>query len=181
MNDQDLNQRELELATAARLPAGETLATETAELREGWVALMHALPSPGGDDAEFAAPLARELVRASAARCDRRNSNWMTVVAKVSAVAAAALVALGLWLGMRPPSSVDDASTTELAERIALAPAEDPTDDADAWDDPLDAQISDMQDRLAEIAADGPRLDASLSALGQEISELADDLDAGSL
>lgn len=181
MNDPPFDQRQLELATAAKLPADAPLAAETAELREAWLSLTQAVSrtSAESDTASFAARMARELTAAPVVGPSRGHRNLAVVCGALGAVAAAALLAVGIWLSQ--PSQAPEVAAVESAPANLAEPADDLADDFVAWDDPLDARIAEVQDQLADFASDDPRLDASLSALDQQLAELAYDLDAGSL
>ena len=174
MNHDRTDPRLLELATSCCREPGELLDPETAELREGWLALGDLLARhPVRDNSAFAARLAAELSAAPVITV-RSKGRW-AVVGALTAVAAAALVAISIWTAGKPASR-DDVVAGHLQNPV-LSGAEEAAD----WDDPLDGQIASLQEQLGPLAGSPPGLDASLSALNQQLAELADDLDAGSL
>jgi hypothetical protein len=145
------------------------------------MSLTQGLPRPSaeGDAESFAARVAQELTGASVAGRIREGWNLTVVCGALGAVAAAVLVAVGIWLSQQ--SQVPELAAEKGAPASLAVTTGDAADDVAAWDDPLDARIAEVQDQLADFASDDPRLDASLSALDQQLAELADDLDAGSL
>lgn len=183
MNGNSNEQRQLELATTGSLPAGTALEAETGELREGWLALTQPLAerNAGRESVSFAAQMARELTAAPAVmRRQRASRPVAAIIASAGAVAAAALVALTVWLMSAPNTQLEIAAGNAVRVPAANEAAGAIFAVAD-WNDPLDAQITRVEEQVAELAIAAPRLDTSLSALDRRMSELAEDLDAGSL
>jgi hypothetical protein len=181
MKDDLADQRQLELATSRHLRPDTPLDPKAAELREGWLLLTESLERcQAENDSAFAARVGSKLAAASLVVRGNR-SRYVAVIGALGAVAAAALVVLAVSIpgGSRPRTEFASAGQ---AHGVVTNEAdfEFPDDDA-AWDDPLDVQIALVEEQVASLADAVPRLDASLSALDQQLAELANDLDGGSL
>ena len=180
MNHDRTDPRTLELVTARGLEPGAALDPETSELREGWQALSDVLSRRQiGSDSVFAARLARELAtRPTVVRRGYRPR--FVVTGALGAVAAAVLVAAGIWVFGKFETRKELAAAGQSHVAPGGKPVVDGSADVD-WDDPFDGQIASLEEQFGKLDSEPPGLDASLSALDQKLSELSDDLDACSL
>ena len=182
-------QKQLEQATADAcfVPAGAD--NEGTELRAGWLSLVQAFEADGSRPSlhlEEAALMARIVasleetnqpvitVRSSSADQARQatRAGWLVT----GALAAAVLLCVGLVLQRVSQRAV----VNEVAEHVEVQPSAVVAAQV-AWSDPLDEQISLAESRLQNLHSGLPDLDGSLSTLGDQMGELARDLELGSL
>ena len=179
MNDESKQlERRLEQATARQLPADTTLDSETAALREGWLALGQLLEA-----AESASGPAAPLPAVPPVPA-RRSWTWLGVVA---ALAASLLVAgLATWQlfpgsdtgqhakapeAARTPQSVQPQEPVHIPEKTQLATK---SGQDSSWDGTLDESITNAYQELIGIEQDWTGfsgISASVSARLEEISQ----------
>jgi hypothetical protein len=169
--------RQLDEATTRDLPADAKLDPETAELREGWSALVRLLED--ADATMPAAPIALE---------GRRQGARRRGVLVLLAVAASLLVSLGVvWhLRARFQPAVTDIRSKEPAsptETVAVdfnaAEAASERDAEFSWDDDLDARFEEITQQIAAFYDNSHLhgspyqvLDAELDTMREAMDEL---------
>ncbi len=161
----------LQTATAGTLPADAVLDDETAELREGWLALGEALDGcPEEVDTD------RILAFAHPIR--RRRTGWLVLVA-AGALAASLTGAVALF---RPEPTRPAAAPAEPAPlRVAAHPQpskpvaqpDEASSGADfEWDDSLDTEIALVREMVVETRQSWAFDRTNYTVLQQRIQEL---------
>jgi hypothetical protein len=172
------NMTEFEQATSRTLPQGAPLDNETAELRDGWLALGRSLDveNAGFREEDLLARLLTDSespLVAPRPLAASRERFWPALLA--SALALAILVAgVRFWF------------TNESDERLAgNAPASGQGDDtatiAAEWSDPLDDELNAAAYRVRTLVAQGTVVDDSLVNLADHMESMSDELIHSSL
>ena len=176
MND-ELRQleRRLEQATARRLPDGTTLDSETAALREGWLAMAQLLEAADAASAEMA-PV-RPLPPAGSRR------TWMAAAA--AAIAASLLVGGALaWKLSSGGNSVEQVAK-DRAPSQQPEPLRAPEKDLTAFpmalpdtssDESLDEGIARAYQELIRIEQDWHRLGSASAPLANKLEQIGQEL-----
>jgi hypothetical protein len=187
MNDEtQLDREQLEAATSRSLPAGAPLESETSALRDGFIALGHAVERAAADydEAALIARVQSACRRDAAAELPSRSAvrYWPLVLS--GALAAAALFAVARIVVTWPAANeavvvAPQSPTTPMAGGGPVATGTDRS--ALAWDDPLDEEIAAAQSSLADLSGRPTGIDGALSNMNQTLEALSDDLSGGSL
>lgn len=190
-DDVPITDEQMRLATARSLPAGAALDSETALLRENFLALGGAIAGAASDfdEAGFAEKLQQTcqptaLVVASAKATTA--ARW-TVLMAGGVLALSALMAL-VWLARTkepvaglvaaPDKSADSMSVAAAPQVESSRTASEPTA---AWVDPLDDEIASAQAQMRWLTNASTGLDGSLSQIGQQLEALSQELVGESL
>jgi hypothetical protein len=179
-------QHRLEQATAPECPSDALLDTETASLRDGWLALGELLQAV---QPALEGPLAL--------REPPRRRSWRRLrLAGIAAVAASLLVGVtlaGKWmragrpngpalLSATSPSETDPANVDPSGIASSQRQATASSDDLDwDWHDPLDQQIALAAEEVVRIQQDWDCLDDAFGPLYRGLEQMEQDLDESTL
>lgn len=175
-------QRRLERATAPERPVDPPEDSETAALREGWLALGQLLEAAEPRQEPF------ELRRWPEERT--RYVGWRSVVA--AAVAACLLIGVALaWRftgGSAPgdeakPSGAVAVNTRHEDGVIVSSERTGPEPPAEelGWDDPLDQQIASVAQEVVRVQRDWYGADDAFAPVYRGLEQMGEDLAEGSL
>jgi hypothetical protein len=171
--------KELRLATARSLPAGEALDAETASLREAFLALGSAVESAAGptDEAAIVARLRRSSIRPAPQPTTVRDA-WPLVLA--GALAASALVAVGrIALESGPIETVAQVAAPGVLP-LSNGSASNRAMTA-AWSDSLDTEIAYAAARIEQLSTRQQSFDSSLIDMNVRLEALSQELSSESL
>jgi len=201
MNDESrITDEQLRQATSRSLPVDARLDSETALLRDGFLAFGGALQAAGGD---FDETKLVEKLRAGGCGPSSElrlanlvlpkpaavSSRWPALLIG-AALAASVLIALGRLIVVSPgPEKPDEVVVAPAAPvQVDRAPDEQfvphasPSSQvATAWVDPLDDEIAFAQAEMQWLTSRGYGLDGSLSQVGWQLEALSQELGGGSL
>ena len=164
MNDElSRLQRQMEEATAADCGPDCPHDTETASLRQGWLAF--------GELLEAAQPMADEPLQLRP--MPRRTARSRRLAAGIAAVAASVVVAVTLAWSLLGPKQPADPSTPAGG---AVASGAAQTDELD-WDDSLDQQIVQAGQQMVRIQQDWYRPDDAFGSVHDGLEQMEKDID----
>ena len=178
MNEQtELWQRQLEQATRRHPTADETLDAETADLREGWLALGSLLEAADEDFAEQTLP-----VQIQSARHQQRR-RWLGIVA----LAASLLLAVSAaWIGLRSRQQPRLPSTPEVAgspsqsarPRSPTPPSKNISspDGEICWDDAWDEKLAQLDQSFVSLCRWSDLGDTSLQIVDQQLQQISQEM-----
>lgn len=172
------NVTELEQATSRQLRPGAPLDNDTAELRDGWLALGRSLDA---ENASFREEdlLARLLTDSESPLvvprppAPSRERFWPALLA--SALALAILVGVvHVWFANESNEAlVGNGPTSSLGDDVTSIAAE--------WSDPLDDELDAAAYRVRTLVAQGTVVDDSLGNLADHMESMSDELTHSSL
>jgi hypothetical protein len=172
------NLSELEQATSRKLPPGAPLDNDTAELRDGWLALGRSLDveNAGFREEDLLARLLTDSESALVAPrppAPSRERFWPALLA--SALALAILVAaVRFWFA--------NENNEDLAGNAPTSgQSDDPATIAAEWSDPLDDELDAAAYRVRTLVAQGTVVDDSLGNLADHMESMSDELTHSSL
>ena len=186
-DDTQLNREQLEAATSRSLPAGAPLDSETSALRDGFMALGHAVESAAADydEAALIARVQSACRHEADVELPRRQS-----VARVAAVAqrcARGCCAGRCRANRRYVAREHGRCGYTASARRGVDSHVDPltpTDEsvvAGSWHDPLDEEIAAAQSSLTRLGSSAGGIDGTLSNMNQTLEAMSDELVGESL
>lgn len=187
MNDESKQlERRLEQATARQLPADTPLDSETAALREGWLALGQLLEA-----AESAAGPAAPLPAIPPTPAPR-SWKWLgRVVALAASLLVAGVVAWQLFpgsdSGQHAVKTPEPAPTPQLVQtpepalapeknQVAGQPGQQPKPAQESWDGTLDESITQAYQDLISIEQDWTGFNSMSASVSTKLEEISQEL-----
>jgi hypothetical protein len=147
-NESEELQRHLEQATSRGPIPGPELDSETAQLRDAWNALGRLLEAASDSQR----PSFESWTMPPPARTNRRALSWAIAMAASLLVCA---VALWAWYGGQPAVAPQSLAEVDAQGGVqAPSPSRDVSADELKWDDSLDEQLVEAQQRVIRVRQD---------------------------
>ena len=165
-------QRRLEQATSRGSVPGQELDTETAQLRDAWNALGRLLESAS----EPQMPAFESWTMPPPARTQRRLLPWAVTLA---ASLLACAVGLWTWQNAGQPAVAPQSLATVDVQGGPQAPAPSGNSAVDElkWDDSLDEQLVEAQQRVIRVRQDWDSQLVAMAVVGYEWEQVRQDVE----
>jgi len=196
-------QSDLERATSRRLPAGDELSKDAAELRDGWLAFGQLLDAsdrsfdPRALLAELdLSPHERGAVSSgesstmATVAAAHSSGSWKRLMMAVVAASLLAAVALAAWQFWRAAGGTPDGAPVAHGDGLRKVESLPPKGSADvppdlaagmAWDDSFDEQLAVTQQRILDVRASSTVSEVRFESLRQAVEQFDSDLNSSSL
>jgi hypothetical protein len=190
-SDQEQNEEQLRLATVRSLPSGAALDSETAAMRDDFLALGSALDAAAGtlNESALIAQLQESCKapdHAAVLTPPQSNTTWQAVFSiALAAAALVAIVRIAAPLAVEVPTGKAVVARQETPQPSAIVRAPGDVEIAapsrSSWFDPLDDEIALAQAEFQWLSTDSRGVDGSLSSMNERLEALSQELFQGSL